>query len=132
MCGFVCPATGGKKHPIPSRCGSSSGTCDRFALSTTVGRPAHPTPHPPTRNECGGIKEAEIKSDTEKEEARDGGSRETQGKKEREPDRQPEGHLKVNGMLLAPLVTHVRSPAPLAFIPLARSLARSQRRAAGW
>lgn len=32
----------------------------------------------------------------------------------------PEGHLKVNGMLLTPLVTHVRSPAPpLASIPLA-------------
>lgn len=63
-----------------------------------------------------------------KEEARDGQSRETQGKKEREPDRQPEGHLKVNGMLLGPLVTHVRSPAPLGFIPLARSLMATR----GW
>lgn len=67
MWGFVCPATGGKKKQnIPSRCGSSSGACDRFALSTTVGRPARPPP--PTRNECGGIKEAEIKTDTEKKE----------------------------------------------------------------
>lgn len=121
MWGFVCPATGGKKKITLSCCGYSSGTCDRFTLrnnNALLPRVAQSSFSPPHSIECSGIKEAEIKRDMEKE-ARDEGSQETQEKKEQEPDRQPEGHLKVNGMLLTPLVTHVQSPAPLGFISLA-------------
>lgn len=64
-----------------------------------------------------------------KREARDGGSRETQEKKEREPDRQPEGHLKVNGMLLTSLVTRAEALPPSAS---SRSLARTLSTMRGW
>lgn len=69
------------------------------------------------------LKEEEIKTDSEREEVdgeeKEERSREKGGRGGLEPYQKPKGHLKVNGIFLAPLPTCTHTPAPLGFSPLA-------------